>query len=128
MSDYESDDEGQSIERRPRGRYANRVNALASNRHQQRRLPYRPQVHHQVPPQMQPVQPQRFAPPQDRYLGAHINQHPANHPRDAAGNQQYHGDAYRRPSSYGSSNGEAQPSRDSRHETSPGFTPYNDRK
>lgn len=56
MSDRESDDEGQSIERQPRRRYANHANALASNRRQQRMLPHRPQMHHQVPPQMQPTQ------------------------------------------------------------------------
>lgn len=125
MSDYESEDEGQPIERQSRRGHADRVIAPASTRPQQRNLSNRSQVHHQMSPRTQPAQPQRFIPPQDRSLTAHINQHPTEDLRDAASNQQYHGDTYRRPSSYGSSYGEAQPSRDSRHETPPSFTPYN---
>jgi hypothetical protein len=56
MSDYESDDEGQPIERRPRRRHADRGNMPISNHHQQRTHPIRPQVHHQMQAQMQPAQ------------------------------------------------------------------------
>ena len=56
MSDYGSDDEGQLVERRSRRHYADQVIAPASTRHQQRRLPNRPQVHYQMQPRMQPAQ------------------------------------------------------------------------
>jgi hypothetical protein len=56
MSDYESEDEGQPIERQSRRGHADRVIAPASTRPQQRNLSNRSQVHHQMSPRTQPAQ------------------------------------------------------------------------
>jgi len=50
MSDYESDDEGQPIERRPSRRYAPRGNVPISDHEPQRTPPILAQVHSQIQP------------------------------------------------------------------------------